>query len=494
MHVALKLNELTARPRKDFQGAASDAVQYGSVWKRSETVEWAVFWTFMAALAWVPFWYASNERIAWGINAVLFPGIAAIFEVSLLVRGRSHPVGIKEIWVPAALFVAVVLWIAIQNATWTPSSWHHPIWAMTVDALGKPVAGSISVNRDLTTLALMRLLTAASVFWIALQLCRNASRVYFFMVAIAVIVAGYAAYGLVLFAMTPGTIRWIGNTLTHGFVTSTFYDRSHFATYAGIGLVALVGLILRLYGRVIAEGDGSLRFKLASIIEVTGQRGAALLAGAFLILVAILLTGSRGGLIAAGLGLLSLGVLWLGGRNLGMSGKGAVLVFGTFVVAVVCVAFGNMIFSNLIDRGIADETRMAVDTIMLRSIFDAPLFGYGYGTFVDVFPMFRDQSISVEGVWEFAHNTYLEVFQGLGLIFGSMLIACVVLLVLKCIKGAINRQDSMTPRVATSVAILVGVQALVDFSLEMQAVTLTFMALLGAGVAQSASSRLALGD
>ena len=52
----------------------------------------------------------------------------------------------------------------------------------------------------------------------------------------------------------------------------------------------------------------------------------------------------------------------------------------------------------------------------------------------------------------------------------------------------------MVPRVATSVAILVGVQALVDFSLQIQAVTLTFMALLGAGVAQSESSRLALND
>ena len=161
---------------------------------------------------------------------------------------------------------------------------------------------------------------------------------------------------------------------------------------------------------------------------------------------------------------------------------------------MVGAAFGNTIFAQFTERGIADVTRIAVDMIMLRSIFDAPLFGYGYGTFVDVFPMFRDQSISVEGVWEFAHNTYLEVFQGLGLVFGSMLVACVVLLVLKCVNGAINRQDNMMPRVAIGVAILVGVQALVDFSLQIQAVTLTFMALLGAGVAQSESSRLALND
>jgi hypothetical protein len=41
---------------------------------------------------------------------------------------------------------------------------------------------------------------------------------------------------------------------------------------------------------------------------------------------------------------------------------------------------------------------------------------------------------------------------------------------------------------------LLGAHALVDFSMQMQAVAITFMALLGAGVAQSASSRLALED
>ena len=39
---------------------------------------------------------------------VLFPGLIAIYEISLLVRGERHPVAIKHIKVPAALFAAVV--------------------------------------------------------------------------------------------------------------------------------------------------------------------------------------------------------------------------------------------------------------------------------------------------------------------------------------------------------------------------------------------------
>ena len=307
MNVALKSKHVMPRPGATAQGTVSDAAKFALAGKRRDTIERVFFWTFIAGLAWVPFWYGSNDLIAWGINAVLFPGLAVIYEASLLVRGESHPVGIKLLKVPAILFVAVVIWIIIQNATWTPISWHHPIWAMTADTLAKPVAGSISVNRDLTTLALVRLITSASVFWLALQLCRNSSRVNSFMIAMGVIIAGYCAYGLVAFALTPGTIQRIGDTWSHGYVTSTFFGRSHFATYAGIGLVVMCGLILRLYRHAFATTEGSLQFRIASIIDITGQRGAVLLAGAFIISVAILLTGSRGGLVASGLGLLALG-------------------------------------------------------------------------------------------------------------------------------------------------------------------------------------------
>jgi hypothetical protein len=75
-----------------------------------------------------------------------------------------------------------------------------------------------------------------------------------------------------------------------------------------------------------------------------------------------------------------------------------------------------------------------------------------------------------------------------------MLVASVVLLVWKCCKGAIARQQITVPSIAAGVAFLVGVHALVDFSLQIQAVTLTFMAILGAGVAQSVSSQITVSD
>src|SRR5207245_8119334 len=112
----------------------------------------------------------------------------------------------------------------------------------------------------------------------------------------------------------------------------------------------------------------------------------------------------------------------------------------------------DAVVRHIRDQGLDDESRIAVYLIVFWSILSAPLLGYGYGTFADVFPMYRDHSIGVEGVWTQAHNTYLEIFQGLGLIFGAMLIASVLLLVGKCLRGSMQRRGGVTvARIATSV-------------------------------------------
>src|SRR5260370_240102 len=177
--------------------------------KSAGSTERVLLWAFIAGLAWCPFWFGGSVLLAWGINAVLFPGLVVIYELSLLIRGEHHPVAIRQIALPATLFAAVVLWILIQNATWTPAWMHHPIWQMTADALGRPVEGSISVDRELTSLALLRLLTAASVFWLALQLCRDAARANLLLQSVAAIICVYAIYGLVVASLTPGRVLWL---------------------------------------------------------------------------------------------------------------------------------------------------------------------------------------------------------------------------------------------------------------------------------------------
>jgi hypothetical protein len=450
------------------------------------TTEGVFLVLFVGGLAWVPFWFGSNRPIPWGINAVVFPGLAALYEVSLVLRGKRHPIAIRRIGVSAVLFALVVIWILVQNATWTPAGWQHPIWQLAADAIGVPVSGSISAHRDLTAIALLRLVTATSTFWLALQLSEDASRARLLLWSVVAVSAVYATAGLYALGFLPNG-RIFAELDAAKFVTSTFVNQNHYATFAGIGLVTCAGGILRLYRRELSRSGRLWRLKIATLINVTGGQAALPLAFAAAIAPGVLLTGSRGGITATALGLLALFVLNVRKAEGSYRNQALLLLFAAILVASTFFAFSDAFVRRVTEQGLADAGRPAVLIVTIKSILSAPLLGYGYGTFAAVFPMFRDDSTSVIGIWDRAHDTYIEVFQGLGLVFGGMLIACVAVLVWDCVKGARTRQRNGTiPAIAAGVSILVGAHAFLDFSLQIQAVTLTYMAVLGAGVAQAA--------
>jgi hypothetical protein len=350
-----------------------------------ERIDEALFWLLLAGLAWCPFWLSSQDLFAWGINGILFSGLTALYELSLLARGERHPIAVTQIGTPAALFAAVVVWIVVQNYTGVPAGMQHPIWHLAGLTLEADVPGSISVNRDLTTLSLLRLVTAASVFWLSLQLCREVRRAYQLLNAVALIGAAYALYGLLAFALTPGYVLWLATMFTKGYVTSTFINHNSFATYAGMGLV-VCGLIVRLYRHEVVHEGGPASFKIASFIEVTGRRGAMLLAIGFLLASALLLSGSRGGILASALGLFVFGSLSVRRRRGGLKDRHETIVFVAMLVVAVFLVLGAAFLSRMAGQGVDEENRMVAYRIIISAIRNSPFSGFGYGTFADVFP------------------------------------------------------------------------------------------------------------
>jgi O-antigen ligase len=273
-------------------------------------------------------------------------------------------------------------------------------------------------------------------------------------------------------------------------VTSTFVNQNHYVSFAGIGFIAAIGLTLRLYRRQLSGAGHLLRLKIAALIETTGSRGALPLALVFVILTGVVLSGSRGGIIATGVGFLVLLVLTARREKHSLRREALLLIFAAVVVSTLFVGFSDVFAGRISAEGLADHDRFRVFRVTILSILSSPVLGFGYGTFSATLPMFRDQSLNIWYFWDEAHNTYLDIFQGLGLPFGAMLIACVLVLVWDCVKGARTRKrDATIPAIAAGVSFLVGTHALVDFSLQIQAVTLTYMAILGAGVAQARDER-----
>jgi hypothetical protein len=242
--------------------------------RRGAQLEAIIFFGFLLGLALCPFWLGSNRLGPWGVNAVFFSTLLIGYEFSLLASGSSHPFPIGWIKIPAICFALVVMWVIIQMTPIVPKAWTYPIWEMASEAVGRDLPATISVNPDLTMLALIRLLTAGSVLWLALQFGRSFDRSRQTLEAIIVIGACYATYGVINFIVAPDLILWFPKMAYKESVTSTFINRNNFGTYAGITLVTAIGVTISLFRRRIEAVGGSVWARVAeAVLTATGKGG-----------------------------------------------------------------------------------------------------------------------------------------------------------------------------------------------------------------------------
>jgi O-antigen ligase len=462
------------------------AVRAGRV---AATTEQLIFGAAILGVAGVPLWLGSNRAIAWLINAGYFVTLALLLEAALLVGRRAHPVAIKRLTYPAVIFALTCVWILIQASTWIPTWLENFIYQYSRETFGIDLPGSISINRELTYVALLRLLTEGAVFWLFLQLCRSAQRAHWTVQAVAIIGMAYAVYGIVAFFVFPGTILWFPKYAYLDSITSTFINRNSYATYAGIGLVCALACTFSAYGRSVNSVGRSALRRTVSFVAATAGAAGWWLVGSFILALALVRTGSRGGIAASVAGVLALVLLTvLRGRNVVAA---MASLFGLLAAGVGIFVFGDFFAGRLLALGFESADRLAAYKLTVLSILDEPWKGFGYGTFEYVFPMYRDNSLSPYGFWDKAHNTYLEIIQGLGIPVAALFLFMLLFLALRCGHAALHRKSSATaPLVATAATVIVALHSFVDFSMQIQAVALTWTALLATGVAQSWSARV----
>ena len=133
------------------------------------------------------------------------------------------------------------------------------------------------------------------------------------------------------------------------------------STFAGIGLIAGVAGILRLYRRELGRSGRLWRFKIATLINTTGSKAALPLAFAAVIMTGLLLTGSRGGIIATALGLFALFVLNVRKeQEASRRNEALLLLFAAILVATAFIAFSECLSDGLRRKGFHDEGRPVV--------------------------------------------------------------------------------------------------------------------------------------
>ncbi len=444
-----------------------------------------------------PLWLGSNRPLVWAIHGVL-AGALLVLIAMLLLTGvrRSTDLLPGRLAAPLTLIGLGLLWAVVQIIPAPGFMPLHPAWGVASDSLQLPVSATISINPTETGWAILRWLTAGAVLTGCYCLARDSVNANLIVKTVLMMACLVGLYGLFRLSLSFDKILWFDEPDT-GYLTSGFINRNSAATFFGMVSLAGFSLVLTRVRRLIEQTRGlSGRAKTNTWTASLGGWLGVELVVFVLLLVCLMVTGSRGGILFSVTGLLVMLLLYSlrrGGKSAQpVSGAGWALIMvlmGVLVVAVFELA-GVRLMSRLVDQGLESDARTQTYTQTLLAIRDYLWLGSGLGTFQDVYPAYRLDIAPGRQVWDKAHNDYLELVLGLGLPAALLVLSGLALLVWRCLRGFYaRRRDHQYSAIAVGVSVLVMLHSMVDFSLQMQANTLAYAALLGVGLAQSISTR-----
>lgn len=447
-----------------------------------------------------PLLLGSNRLLPWIINGVITLLAFLLWLAAALLSRRYIPLAPGRFIWPIAAISLVFIWSAFQWLPLDMESIAHPIWAY-VESLNKTdLTSRITADYRLTEQAILRLVTCSLFVWLIIQFAADPKKAKLLLQVFITSALLYGIYGL--WALTQGseTILWMGKRFMQTSLTATFVNRNNAATYFGLASLVSLMLMLQAYREIFVHRRRQRSFT-DWLMGLLASRVGVLLLAFLLFLGCVLLTQSRAGILSTAIALafaITLQSL-LGNRSkkgTRPSSRGfrklflhlfAWLSVGTYISLQVS---GAGFLSRLTTPGAGGARRTELYRLCLEMIRDFPLIGTGYGTFQTAFLFYQDETLPNNVFWDKAHNTYFEILIGLGLPIGLIFLSIFIWAIIRCSKAFLHRQQHRYFAIlGLSASLLVGLHALVDFSLQIQAVTLAYLAILGAAIAQSWSSR-----
>lgn len=445
-----------------------------------------LYYVFLALLLLAPLPLGSNRPGPAAFLAVAAGLLLVWWAVRVWARPETVAALSRALIAGFALYGLICLWVLLQYLPVWPPSLAHPLWAEASQILGQELPGRLTVNPEATLAGLMRLLTYGAACWLAIQLFRRRDGSARLAVRLIAYGAGaYALYGLAVFLSGNDWLLWYRKWAYMESITSTFVNRNSFATFAGLGLLCALSELIEAT-HWIGKTKQPLRRRAVLFIEQILTRHWALAASTVAIAVALMLTGSRAGIVASFAGAALLCTMQL--RLYAKGWRSVAIAFGFAVVlAMGLLGIAGELFSERITRAntaFEENLRSDVFVMVVDAIKTSPWTGIGLGTFQDVFPAYRTGDLSSRGLWDKAHNSYLENALELGIPAMLALHLAIGLGLLAAMGNLRSRGDRRRFAIlGLSASLLVGLHALVDFSLQMPAIALLYAALLGLSAA-----------
>ncbi|MBX4908515.1 MULTISPECIES: O-antigen ligase family protein [Rhizobium] len=413
-------------------------------------------------------------------------GMFALAIVSILLFAEP----IQSRWVfKIALLLLVVLasWAFIQTIE-LPANWlANPAWGAARDLAGVQYA-AISVEPADTLASILRVALPFVTFLTGLILCDTDQRARKVLTSLGLAAGGIAVFGLLQFSMFPTILIVIEKHAYLDSLTAVFVNRNTAATFLGLGTLLMLTLVrdnARSYSVHPPGEPGRNLLLLRTWIYIL------LLCACF---TALMLSRSRAGIFATFVAALIyfpwLALNWKSSSQhlTPVSKWRSVVKFLSAVIFVVLLLsmFAGQAILRAQERRLEDDDRFCILPGIWRAISDHWLTGTGLGTFRTVFSAYRDPACGIFGIFDRAHNFYLEGILGLGIMFpvATFLVFAVLA---KVFRRGLSDRRRLRHYVLLGIAgtVLVALHAAVDFSLQIPGFAVFFSAFLSAVVAIS---------
>ena len=259
----------------------------------------------------------------------------------------------------------------------------------------------------------------------------------------------------------------------------TFINADHLALYLEIALAVTFAWCYRAIRQAEHE-----KVPERKVIEVSLPVICWLL-----LFVGLAFTGSRAGLVAAVLATLAQGILLAGSLKAWRLAPAGLMagILGLVVVAWIGLEQGLGRFLGTSSYEVAWSQRPMVYRATLELWKKFPIFGTGFGTFKQAFPMVQPEAVTGR-VWGHAHNDWLEI-PATGGVVGFLILLVGVFVLLEALRRVLLGSRSSNSRAAGLAAlgavVAVSFHEAIDFGLAMPANAFTLAVLLGAAVGVS---------
>ncbi|OQX19014.1 MAG: hypothetical protein BWK76_05855 [Desulfobulbaceae bacterium A2] len=338
---------------------------------------------------------------------------------------------------------------------------------------------------------LFRFSACVTLYFLSVQLLSHRKFLHRASALLALLAGSIAFFALLQKFSSPDTIYWFRH-VEGGSVTGPWVYRNHYAGYMELFLPMTLALFL--YSRPQVRYRLAWRQRLVEIFTMP-EFSQHLFYGlaAVLMALSVVVSLSRGGIISMCLALLAFTLL--AARRISMT---RVRLWSSVVILLVVLGAGWLGWQPVADRfnsffsaqGNVQLSRLEIWRDIIGILRDFPLWGAGFGSFIDVFRPYRTLPGSL--IYDHAHNDYLEVLTDGGLLAGLLALWFLGALVSSAFSVLRKRQDRYSVLLALGAfagLLSLLIHSISDFNLHNGANTFAFFFVCALLAAAAHSSR-----